>query len=321
MVNIVCRLAICGLVAAGSGCVILQRSNFATWEIDADTNPAPAEAVLEGIPLRSGQIVASEQGSPQSLFLSLLVAESLPWVHTGVVAIEGGVPWLYEAQGEIRPTLKGPPTRNIGGGVRRVPLDSFIERERFIGIFDPPPGVDGAAVARYARERYLQGTRFDAYFDTSDPSKVYCGEFTALALSAGGAPPRRISPFTANRSLGIMLDWLEIRSNAVIPAGMVVEDGRRVALLSAADSRAQIAAYFAMKDELHRRFTPEQKLGNVLSFSPIRMLGIQPEVQAFMDRVNDEAAAWDGLSSAELVARVRKIAAESFGDFEVATSP
>ena len=117
-----------------------------------------------------------------------------------------------------------------------------------------------------------------------------------------------------------MLDWLEIRSNAVIPAGMVVEDGRRVALLSPGDSRAQIAAYFAMKDELHRRFTPEQKLGNVLSFSPIRMLGVQPEVRAFMDRVNDEAAGWDGLSSPDLIARVREIAAGSLGEFVPATS-
>ncbi|MDP2322785.1 MAG: hypothetical protein Q8N51_02015 [Gammaproteobacteria bacterium] len=302
-----------GLVLAG--CETINTASFDTWDVAPEVVQVPAELSYHGIPLHSGQIVASEQGSPQSLFLSLLVADPYPWVHTAVLAIEDGVPWIYESQGRVRPSLSGPPNRNIGGGVRRVSLESFIGRQRFVGIYEPPPGVDAARVAAYARERFLAGTPFDAYFDLQDPSKVYCGEFTTLALAAGGAPARRLSAFTPNRSVRVVTDWLEIDTDEIVAAGAVVADARRVALISARHTERQIDAYFDMKDELHRRFTVDQKLGNVLSFSSITMLDFQPEVREYMNRVNTEARTWDGLSAQAVRGRVQALAAEAFGPY------
>lgn len=299
-----------------SGCGTLNPASFETWEVTQEQQAqGSAELMFHGLPLRSGQIVASEQGSPQSLFLSLLVADPGPWVHTGILAIEDGMPWLYESQGKVRPTLSGPPNRNIGGGVRRVSLESFIGRQRFVGIFEPPAGADAGRIAAYARQRYRDGTPFDAYFDLQDSSKVYCGEFTMLALNAGGAPPRSLSAFTANRSVRVVTDWLQIDTNTIIPAGAVVADSRRVALISSRHTRAQIDAYFTMKDELHRRFTVDQKLGNVLSFSSISMLGFRPEVRDYMNLVNDEAGNWEALSATDIRDRVRALAAEAFGPY------
>lgn len=296
-----------------AGCETLNPASFATWEVVPETAIRSAELMFHGIPLHSGQIVASEQGSPQSLFLSLLVADPYPWVHTGILAIEDGIPWLYESQGQVRPSLSGPPNRNIGGGVRRVLLESFIGRQRFVGIYEPQVGVDAARVAGYAQQRYQDGTPFDAYFDLQDSSKVYCGEFTTLALEAGGAPARHLSTFSLNRSVRVVTDWLEIQSGTIVPAGAVVADAGRVALLSSRHTRAQIDAYFALKDELHRRFTLDQKLGNVLSFSPITMLDFRPEVRDYMNLINEEARQWDALAAADISVRVRALAAEAFG--------
>jgi|CXWL01.1.fsa_nt_gi hypothetical protein len=296
-----------------AGCETLSPAGFATWDVAPESVRAAPDLMFHGIPLHSGQIVASEQGSPQSLFLSLLVADSYPWVHTGILSIEDGIPWLYESQGQVRPTLSGPPNRNIGGGVRRVALESFIGRQRFVGIYEPPAGVDAARVAGYARQRYLDGTPFDAYFNLQDPSKVYCGEFTTLALEAGGAPARHLSAISPNRSVRVVTDWLEIDTDTIVPAGAVVADAERVALLSSRHTRAQIDAYFALKDELHRRFTEDQKLGNVLSFSLISMLDFRPEVREYMNRVNEEAGDWEALSAEDIRDRVQALAVEAFG--------
>jgi hypothetical protein len=314
-----CLLLLAPLVA---GCAsTLDPKAFRTWEVvGAEAPPAapPArELDFHGIPLRSGQIVTSEQGSPQSLFLSLMVAESFPWVHSGVLAIEDGQAWLYEAQGTLSPNLLtgAPPNRNLGGGVRRVPLEQFIARQRFVGIHDPPRGADAAAVARYARERFAAGTPFDGYFDLGDPSRVYCGEFTTLALEAGGAGLRYRSPLTANPSVRVVTDWLAVRADEILPAGAIVRDAPLVARISARHTAAQMEAYFAARAELHRRFTADQSLGNVLSFTPIRLLQFRPAVRAFLNRVNDESADWVVTSSDDLEARVRAIAQNELGPF------
>ena len=104
------------------GCATtLSPATFSTWQIERQ--PDESTVLFRGIPVRTGQIVASEQGSPQSIFLSLLVADNYPFVHTGILAVEDGVPMLYEANGKIQPALGGgPPTRHIGGGLRRVTL-------------------------------------------------------------------------------------------------------------------------------------------------------------------------------------------------------
>ena len=298
-----------------TGCAGYGPAGFATWDIEPDALASEPEVVFHGIPLRSGQIVASEQGSPQSLFLSLLVAEPSPWVHTGILVVEDGVPWLYETQGQVRPSFRGPPNRNIGGGVRRVSLESFLRLQRFVGIYEPPDGVDLATVAAFARARHAERTPFDAYFDLDDSSKLYCGELTSLALTAGGAPARQLSAMNPNQSVGVITAWLEITTDTIIPAGNVVADARRVALISERHSPAQVEAYFAARIELQRRFTPEQKLGNVLSFSPVRLLRFRPGIQAYLDAVDKAAQGWDGLPAAEIDERVRGMARQLFGAY------
>ncbi|MBL8202118.1 MAG: hypothetical protein JNK40_14210 [Chromatiales bacterium] len=305
------------LLAAASllgGCMAVGPA-FSTWQVDGGATDATVR--YEGIPVHTGQIIVSEQGSANSMFLSLLVAENHPYVHSGIIVVENGSPWVYEANGRMQPSLGSSPlTHHVTGGMRRIGLGTFLAQNRFIAIYDPPPGTDAELIGRFAQDSYMAGLPFDPYFDRSDPSKVYCSEFTALALAAGGAPPPRTSPMNANASVGVILDWLEITTPDIIPPASLIANATRVGVFSRRDSPAQMEAYFAVKAELHRRFTPDQKLGNVLHFSPVRGLAYQPEVEAFMAAANKAAAGWADLSPAEIDDGVRALANERLGPFD-----
>jgi hypothetical protein len=302
------------------GCAAVGPGTFGTWQVDQAE--AGSTLTLGGVPVRTGQIVVSEQGSPQSMLLSLLVADQRPYTHSGIVVVEDGVPWVYDANATVRPTFDGGPiNRNLAGSVRRQKLERFLGKQRFIALYDPPAGTDAEGVARFARQSHAAGTPFDAYFDQSDPAKVYCSEFVALALAAGGVPATATSPMNPNASVALILDWLEITTPAVIQPWSIVGNLDRVGLFSREHTPAQVEAYFAVKAELHRRFTPEQKLGNVLYLTSIGSLKYQPAVMGLILSVNEAAAGWSGLPPAEIDRQVRWIAGQQLGTFEPGDVP
>ncbi len=293
------------------GCTDLGPRHYATWQVDTPATPDSVD--FHGIPLRSGQIVVSEQGSPLGLLMSLLIADASPWIHAGIVSIEDGVPYLYESNGQIRPTWSNPPTAAVRGGVRRLSLDWFVANQSFIAIYTPPAGADPARIVEFAREAHIRHVPFDAWFDLDDPSRMYCTEFVALALAAGDAPPVRSSAVNPNASIRVIADWLQLRADSLIPAVSVVEHSERVALISKRHSPAQFMAYLALQRELHRRFTPDQKAGNVLSFSMFSGLKFQAPVRDAIRSVDRAAKDWGKLTEPEIDARVRQIALQTLG--------
>src|SRR5262245_54174479 len=69
----------------------------ASARVDA---PAARKAFdVAAFPLASGQIVVSETGSALSLFFSLFTVDYARWVHAGIVAIEDGEVFVYDANG------------------------------------------------------------------------------------------------------------------------------------------------------------------------------------------------------------------------------
>jgi len=58
-------------------------------------------------------------------------------------------------------------------------------------------------------------------------------------------------------------------------------DGKHVALLSRRYSAEQVAAHFAAKQEIHARFTADQKIGNIWRWT-WRGLALQPPVAKFL---------------------------------------
>ena len=65
-------------------------------------------------------------------------------------------------------------------------------------------------------------------------------------------------------------------------AGTITAHERRVALLSRAFSETEIERYFLLKRELHRRFTADQRLGNVV-FWHHQKLRLRPRVDEYFD--------------------------------------
>ena len=86
-----------------------------------------------------------------------------------------------------------------------------------------------------------------------------------------------------------------VHAPAIVTAGSLTEGAERVALISRRLSAREVQAYFAAKRELHRRFTDDQKLGNIWYWS-WRGLQLRPQVEAFLEA----SSLWPHESAADL---------------------
>jgi hypothetical protein len=251
------RALVVALAAAWlSGCATaLAPTEFRTF--DSET-AQPGEIAFHGLPLQSGQLVVSDSGDPDSLLMSIAGEQYTAYGHAGILSIEDGKAYVYEGYALLWPFLAGPPTDAMRGRIRRVTLEQYIERQRITAVFEPPAGVDKTAVAAFARARHEDGTEFDPYFDWRDHTRLYCTEFAALALHAGGQQLPTPVRVRENASLRIALDWLKVSAPEIVTAGSLTEGAERVALISRRLSAREVEAYFAAKRELHRRFTTDQ---------------------------------------------------------------
>lgn len=264
-----------GLLA---GCVSFDAAGYRTFVVD----PAPLATTWGGLPLETGQIIVTEHPGATSLFLSLTARDYHPFLHIGIIVIEADRPFVYEAMGATLPLPWARPNAHVGGGVQRVALNGFLERGGIIAIYEPPASVDRRTLAEFARARWREKFPFDALYDASDPSKYYCVEFVVRALEAAGAAAMRATPITLNPSMQVALKWLDIRSPELLMAGAVIAHERRVALINRGLSESQIERYFLLKRELHRRFTLDQRLGNVM-FWRRQQLRLRPRVEEFFE--------------------------------------
>jgi len=263
------------------------------------------------LPLASGQIVVSETGDALSLFFSLFTQDFAPWVHAGILAIEDGVPYVYDATGTVWPIPGVRPTAMVGGGVRRVALARFVRGKRVVGFYTPAPEVDTTALVGFARMHHARGTPFDPYFDAGDASALYCTEFVALGLQAAGAPVIVGAPMRENTSLAATLDWLQIRARRLILAGQLLRAAHEVAIWSPDLSRAQVEAYFAAKRELHQRFGVNARLGHLFRWTGFT-LALRDEVRVFFAAAFATGAALES-DGAALVDVRRAVAALAEG--------
>ena len=294
--NVIRCVALIAGVMHLAGCTSFSPREFQAFHAEAynDAESSSADDYdFHGLRLRSGQLIASDAGGADSLLLSLMGEQFTPFLHAGILAIEDGEAFVYESYATIRPFIVGPPTAAMRGRIRRITLERFLGRQRVTAIFDPPASVDKSAVAAFARARHLDGTPFDPYFDWRDRSALYCTEFAALALHAGGAPLPRAVPIRNNRSLRVALKWLRISAPEIVTVAALTQDAKRVAIISRRLDTLEVEAYFAAKRELHARFTADQKLGNVWSWSPFG-LRLRPHIveffQASRARAGDDPA-------------------------------
>jgi hypothetical protein len=234
------------------------------------------------LPVADGQIIVNEHPGARSLLLSLAATRFSPYIHIGIVAIEDGEPQVYEAFGNFIPLPWPGGKHYMGGGVRRVTLRAFLSRGGIAALHEPGAGVDRGLLVRFAREALRRRVPFDGGYDPLDPSRYYCAEFVARALQAAGGKPVPMVPTSRNPSMRVALQWLGVRATSLQLAGDVVAGMPRVALISPGYSEADVERYFALKHELHRRFTDDQALGNLFIWER-RALRLRPSLERFTD--------------------------------------
>ena len=281
----------------------------------AERAPVHALSARAGRPLalRSGQILVTDSGGPSALFFSLFSGRFAPFVHAGILSIEDGDAYVYETYGVFRPGLGGRPTDRVVGKVERTPLDDYVRKGRYVEVYAPPEGVDRGRVIAFARERFLEGTPFDPYFRVDDEQAYYCTEFVAAALHAGGAAMPPLLPFPANPSLTRVRSWLGIDGPGTIHAQQLIHPDRLVGALSRLESPQAFVVYVELKRELHRRFTPDQRLGNLFEWDGAALRFREPVADFLVAGFRLYEGARELPGPAEIRARVRRLADTMLG--------
>jgi hypothetical protein len=302
-------IALLALYCAGCG-QQLGRNHMTTWRLaDASADPAA------GLPLESGQIVVTGSNAKLDLFIALMPDTYQRYVHSGVIVVEEDGPYVYEELGSANLGFgDGPPTASVRGEVRRIKLEKFLQRYFYVDIYDPVD-LDHSSIVEFAQTHYDAKTPFDAYFDYEDHSKFYCTEFVALALEAGGAGSLPLTKNRDNRSARVVLEWLGIPDEIML-ASTLAEQGQPVATLSKTRTLTEIRVLEALKGELHRRYTCDQKLGNLFYWGGIQ-LELREPAKEFMSE-GFELFPLDGPvpEPAQATAAVRELANELLGPFD-----
>jgi hypothetical protein len=239
----------------------------AAFPLPAATRDKPRTIDAQALPLESGQIVVRDDGDVISLFVSLFAQAYVPWSHVGLVSVENGETVIYDMTFLVLPIPGIAPTRTSSGGIRRVTLEAFADGQQVVGVYAPPPEVDVVKMLAFARHHYEQETPFDPYFDSSDTKQLYCSEFIALALEAGGSGPQRQIAMRNNRSYALVRDWMNVRATHLFLPGQFADPARQVALWSPHLTPAQIEAFFEIRRELTRRFDEHTRLGHLFRWT------------------------------------------------------
>lgn len=273
-------LFILALVLLSGSCATVPSTPFKTFDI-FKVDPA----TYQGIALSSGQIVVGATANPTELLYILGSSHFSPYVHAGILIMEEDGPMVYESFGSGMPIFPNErPTDAISGSISKTPFDTYIRRQGFVEIFDPEPVVSRQRIVEFVKYHYRNRTPFDPYFDSTDHTKLFCTEFVALAMESAGGSKIKTVPGTKNRSLQIVYDWLGLQHKKTIPAILLVEKRTKVASLSSSWTHADFRAMKAIRKEIFRRFTPEQKLGNIMQWSH-GTLKYREDIEIFIKQV------------------------------------
>ncbi len=251
-----------------TACATTDLTDFKTVQLASNNAAENAQQLVSvnDLPVRSGQVVVSEAGSSMSFMMNLMAEEYAPYGHAGIVVREPDGIFVYEAFGFLNFRIWEPPTRRLRGKIRRVPLIDFLERTTTAAIYEHDE-IELDAVAAYAIEAYENRLAFDGMFDYRTANSVYCSEFVAAALIAAGHPETTPISRTKNPSLNRTMDWLGVDTPGFILAAHLLAGATEIARISKRYSASQVDAHFAYERELHRRFSIDQKLGNVFRWT------------------------------------------------------
>jgi hypothetical protein len=283
LLSIAVALLVCGCATE------VKLGNYRTVVVQSDRYASNAVETrdYQGLPIRSGQLIVSEGGSALSFMMELMATRYGPYGHVGILSVEGNEIYVYEAFAQLGLRFWAPPTERLSGRVRKVTLSAFLKRQMISAIYEAD-GVDLDGVATFARQAYSQRLSFDRYFDSRTDETVYCTEFVAQALTAGGHLNIVATQRTTNVSLNRIMRWLKVDSPEFIVPADLLADAHRIVLISDRYSAAQIEARFSFKEQLHNRFTTSQKLGDIFRWTSLGPR-LRPHLRQLYHTLMDEA--------------------------------
>jgi hypothetical protein len=269
-----------------------------------------------GLPLRTGQIVFTEAPGSYSFVFSLIPDKFYPFTHAAILSVEDGQPYVYDISGRYKPNFHSRVLDNVKGGMRRTPFAQYVSPNLYAEVYDPPTGIDGEKAAAFARAKFAEGPDFDAFFDYSDHTKLFCTELLQLSLEAGGAPHRTLGGVNPNPSIRASMEWLGVPLNTSLPAGSFIEGARYVGALGQFSSRTSAYAYFEAKRELYRRFKMDQRLGYIFVLTGMGDIEAKPQVEDFANRAGhlfDKVEPLPPPDDPRIAKAVRQLADQMFG--------
>jgi len=112
--------------------------------------------------------------------------------------------------------------------------------------------------------------------------------------------------------------WLGVPPGEALAAGQFADPARYVGALGQFGTRTAAWSYFEAKRELFRRFTPDQRLGFLLSIDDNGKVDVRPDITTFTMRAStlfEDDPHPPEPGDPRIEAAVRKLAAEQFGAF------
>ena len=279
--------------------------------------PDPSGPSYQGMQLHTGQLVLTEPTDKMSLFYALLPDHYFMFTRAGVVSMEEGQPWVYEATPNQMPISMNPKSLdNIDGKVTRRKLMDYVAANLYVEVIEPPQGIDISRMIAFCQDQYTRQTPYDSHFRFADHSRLFSTEMVELALRAGGAKPTAPVPQSKQPSLEVTKNWLGLGDDP-LPAGLYYDPARMVLSMGQFKDRTAAYAYFEAKREIFRRFqAPTQRVGFVFQIKNDGVIEPRPEIDEFLTSASrlfefiPEPPPWGD----ERIARaVRKYADETFG--------
>lgn len=305
-------LTLCLILA---GCSLARRKAPALNILEREVIQDRPQAL--GLSLQSGQVILSEAQGPLSYFMNLVPNKFYKFTHAGLIVIEDEGPVVYHLTGELSASKAldaNTPTDAIAGAVRRESLEQFCKDSLYIQVFDPPPESDIEAITQYVQDAYKNKVPFDPYFNHNDQSKLYCTQFVALALQAGGNDPIPLVPVNKNPSLRRVLKWLKIDDDQTLPAGALARPEDSVGILGTFSNEESAEAYFYAKRIVYERFTQDQKVGNLFSLDGFD-LKLRKTIDSFIRGSIKLAILGSGQSLEDLHNAIQALANKRLGPF------
>lgn len=260
--------------------------------------------------LRTGQILTTESTDPLQLFTLLGAEKFSPFVHIGIIEVVDKKIYVYDTTANIgKYYLEGKsPSDTMQGNVRRQELQSFLHYAKTINIFSPPPGVNTKKFIAFVKQHWIAKTPFDPYFNLSENTKLYCSEFIALAIKQAGGPEYAPATMRHNPSLNVVRRWMKIETPQFLFPYNLVEPKNWLGTISINFSKHGVLIDRLVKYELYRRFTSNQKIGNLLKLNGTEITVKEP-IKRFASEAHKLSV--DGLNA--LSQKIRKIADKTLG--------